>query len=73
MPDEAIPFQHMFRPPRGKPAGPRTSSSRLVLYDTGGHGDAFLTTGPQAGAWFQAAMAWLERWAVEKEAPKTGD
>ena len=49
MPDEAIPFQHMFRPPRGKPAGPRTSSSRLVLYDTGGHGDAFLTTGPQAG------------------------
>ena len=69
--DSVVPFAHSVEMDRAlRAAG---VPSRLVLYDTGGHGDAFLTTGPQADEWFQAAMSWLERWAVERETPKTGD
>ena len=69
--DSVVPFAHSEGMDRAlRAAG---VPSRLVLYDTGGHGDSFLTTGPQADEWFQAAMAWLEQWAVEKKAPKTAE
>ncbi|MBP7276116.1 MAG: alpha/beta hydrolase fold domain-containing protein [Kiritimatiellae bacterium] len=45
--------------------------SHLELYDTGGHGDGFLTNGPQAEAWFRNAMAWLEQWTTEQDARKS--